>query len=134
MAVVRRFQDLVAWQRCVELSVAISELTAGIRNQGLRDQMRDAADSAPALIAEGFRRFTTPEFVRYLRMARGELGEIQSDLEMGREQGTFAGDKYESVLILARRAMGTTTNLLKSKVRQLEAEAEAKRRKRASRS
>jgi four helix bundle protein len=130
---VRRFQDLVAWQRCAELSVAVSELTGGLANETLRDQLRDAADSAPALIAEGFKRFTTREFVRYLRMARGELGEVQRDLETSNRKRYFAPDQLEPVVVLARRAIGTTTNLLKSKLRQLEAEERAKRAARSKR-
>ena len=37
------------------------------------DQIRRASQNAAPLIAEGFIRFTPDEFVRYLRMARGEL-------------------------------------------------------------
>ena len=130
---VRRFQDLVAWQRSIELSDAVTDLTSAIENQTLRDQMRDAADSAAALIAEGFKRYTLPEFMRYLRMACGELAEVKSDLETGNRKGYFAPDQFEPVNVLARRAIGTTTNLLKSKVRQLEAAKRAKRNKRPPR-
>jgi four helix bundle protein len=133
MAGVARFEDLAAWQRCVELNTEVSALTADLEDETLRRQMRDAADSAPALIAEGFNRYTTREFIRYLRMARGELGEIQSDLESGNRRGFFAADDFERVHLLARRAMGTTTNLLKSKLRQLEEEQNAKRRRRPAR-
>jgi four helix bundle protein len=129
MASVRRFEDLVAWRKCVGLSDAIFEATAQIDDETLRDHLRDAARSAPALIAEGFNRFTTPEFVRYLRMARGELGEIQSDLKVARGRRLLAPDPFESLSTLARRAMGTTTNLLKSKLRQLEAKKKRKRSK-----
>jgi four helix bundle protein len=130
---VRRFQDLAAWQRCAELSVAVSALTAGLANATFRDQLRDSADSAPALIAEGFKRFTSREFVRYLRMACGELGEVQSDLETGSEKGYFTASELEPVATLARRAIGTTINLLKAKVRQVEAEDRAKRAARRER-
>ena len=80
-------------------------------------------------VGEGFVRFTTPEIVRYLRMARGELGEVQSNLEVGRRTKYFSTAESGRAETLARRAMGTTTSLLKSKLRQLEAEARAKQKK-----
>jgi len=130
MAPVRRFQDLVAWQLSIELSVAISGLTSATENVTFRDQIRDAADSAPALIAEGFKRYTPSEFARYLRMACAELAEVQSELELGRQNRYFVTSSFESIETLARRAIGTTTNLLKAKLRQVEAEKRAKRRRR----
>jgi four helix bundle protein len=129
---VARFQELVAWQLCVELHDVIVEITSGgpaAANKRYQEQIRDAAESAPSLIAEGFCRFTTAEFVRYLRMARGELAEVQSRLHVGRRRNYFSDEDAERADLIARRAMGTTTNLLKSKLRQLE-EEDAKRRRR----
>jgi four helix bundle protein len=117
----------------MELSDAVKDLTSALKGQTLRDQMRDAADSAAALIAEGFKRYTLPEFIRYLRMACGELAEVQSDLESGNRKGYFAPDQFEPVNVLARRAIGTTTNLLKSKLRQLETEKRSQRKHRPPR-
>ena len=116
--VVARFEELVAWQRCVELCDLIFEITRDVSDHHFQDQIRSAAQAAPALIAEGFARFTDAEFIRYLRMARGELAEIQSNLEIGRRQKYFVERDYNAARILARRAMGTTTNLLKSRLRK----------------
>jgi len=128
MATATCLEDLVAWQRCIALNQAVSELVASVADQGLADQMLRAANAAPALIAEGFKRYTTPEFVRYLRMARGELGELQTDLEIVRRRCYVSATHFEAVNTLARRAMGTTTNLLKVKLRHLDAERQKKRR------
>jgi four helix bundle protein len=117
--VARRFEDLVAWQRCMELR----ELVFGITETGrclsdpeFRSQIRRAAENAPPLIAEGFLRFTPEEFVRYLRMARGELGEIQNRLRHAEDRQYFSHEDCQHAIVLARRAMGTTTALLKSKL------------------
>ncbi|HZB26343.1 MAG TPA: four helix bundle protein, partial [Vicinamibacterales bacterium] len=96
-----------------------------------RNQIREAADAPAPLIAEGFKRFTTPEFVRYLRMACGELAEVQTQLIEGEGKGYFAGATLGNAQTLARRAIGTTTNLLKSKLRKLA--VERRERERASR-
>jgi four helix bundle protein len=128
-----RFEDLVAWQLCVRLGTVVFEMTASgavSKDFEFRDHIREAADASAPLIAEGFRRFTTAEFVRYLRMARGELGEVQSKLIAGAEKKYFVGPELERAQTLANRAMGTTTNLLKAKLQQLEQEQQQKRRKR----
>jgi four helix bundle protein len=38
-------------------------------------------------------RFTPEEFVRYLRMARAELGELQTHLEVATRQGLLSEDQ-----------------------------------------
>ena len=122
MGGVKRFQDLVAWTLCAELSLAVFEITEtgpAAKDVGFRTQLRAAADAAPPLIAEGFSRYTDREFVRYLRMARGELAEVQSQLLAGAARNYFTPADLERAQTLANRAMGTATNLLKSKLRQV---------------
>jgi four helix bundle protein len=115
----RKYQDLVAWQLCVELCDVVSEcLGSGAisREFALRDQMRNAAHAAPAMIAEGFLRFTPDEFVRYLRMARGELGELQTHLTIATRRGLLSEAQASRLVPLANRAMAITTRLLASKL------------------
>ena len=119
MATVRIFQDLIAWQLSMELCDVIMEITStgpAARDTDFRDQIRRAAKAAPPLIAEGFIRYTPDEFVRYLRMARGELGEVQSRLEFARRNKYFSEEQQSRAGSLARRAMAATSKLLKSKL------------------
>ena len=67
-----------------------------------RDQLRDAAEAAPRLIAEGFGRWSRREFARYLVMARAELMEVRSDLLALQRRRTLPGD----VVVRAPRAHG----------------------------
>ena len=116
----------------MELCEAVLQLikrAPGAANLEFRDQIQSAADSAPSLIAEGFTRFTTAEFIRYLRMARAELAEVQSLLERARRTKYLPVDALDPTCILARRAIGTTTNLLKAKIQQQEAERRKKKRR-----
>jgi four helix bundle protein len=125
MPAARCYQDLAAWQRSLELAKLIYRITEdglAARDLEFRDQIRRAADAAPPLIAEGFVRFTTAEFVRYLRMARAELAEVQTHLLKVSDRQFFSQEEQAGAEELARRAIGTTTNLLKSKLRQLAAE------------
>jgi four helix bundle protein len=134
MAGVRRHQDLIAWQRCMELADVVFEITESGRSSKdfkFRDQIRDAAQSAAPLIAEGFVRFLPGDFVRYLRMARAEVAEVQSDLETGRRRNYFSEEQLTRACTVARRAMFLTTRLLQSKLSELEKNQQ--RRREASR-
>ncbi len=119
MAGARTFQDLIAWQLASQLCDVVFDITASGRSSQdfeFRDQIRNAAKKAPALITEGFLRWTSPEFVRYLRMARGELGEIQNALAFARRHSYCSAKDLTRADILTRRAMAATTRLLQSKL------------------
>ncbi len=121
MATAYRFQDLECWQLASSLSDLIFEITASgkcLSDPEFCDQIRRAASKAPPLIAEGFIRFTPDEIVKYSRMARGELGEVQSRLLHAQKQGYFHPDQWRAAKVLADRAMAATTALLKSKLPQ----------------
>ena len=133
MVTARRFEDLDAWQLFTELDELVCSITeAGKCRDDLEfcDQIRRASQNAPPLIAEGFVRFTPREFVRYLRMARGELAEVQSRLRHARTKEFFTGEQWQAVWTLAGRAMGATTNLLKSKLPLLRKQPPKARRRR----
>jgi four helix bundle protein len=119
MAAVKKFQDLVAWQLAMDMSDAIYEITEtgpAARDLDYRGQIRSAASKPAPLIAEGFVRFTTPEFIRYLRLARAETGEVQTHLETGRRRRYFTAEQFARASAITDRTMATITNLLKAKV------------------
>jgi len=77
------FKDLLAWQRSIELSLAVYQLTAGFPGAeqfGLTSQLRRAAVSIASNIAEGYGRSTRGEYVLFLGHARGSNCELQTQL------------------------------------------------------
>jgi four helix bundle protein len=57
MSKIQSFEDLVVWQRGIDLVKRVYKLTSAgslSRDFGLRDQIRRAAVSIPTNIAEGF--------------------------------------------------------------------------------
>jgi four helix bundle protein len=119
MVTAHRYQELDAWQLSSSLSDMIFDLTSSgkcVTDREFCEQIRRAASKAPPLIAEGFIRFTPDELVKYLRMARGELAEVQSRLLHAQRQGYFHVDQWRAVKVLTDRAMAATTALLKSKL------------------
>lgn len=76
----KRFQDLLAWQRAHQLTLAIYALTAAFPKHelyGLTSQMRRAAVSIAANIAEGFRRFGSSDKLRFFNLAHSSLEEVR---------------------------------------------------------
>jgi four helix bundle protein len=79
-----------------------------------RDQMRDAAEAAPRLIAEGFARWSHREFARYLVMARGELMELRSNLRALERRRALAEDTLAELLELTDHTTRTIDRLRSS--------------------
>ena len=74
----RTFTDLVVWQKAHAFVLAVYRLTAAFPKTGtcgLMSQMRRAAVSIPANIAEGFGRRSLADKARYLNIARPRLRE-----------------------------------------------------------
>jgi four helix bundle protein len=76
----RRFQDLEVWQKAHQLVLRIYEVTKGFpanERFGLVSQMRRAAVSVPANIAEGFRKRSTRDKTNFYNISQGSLEELR---------------------------------------------------------
>lgn len=85
---IKSFTELTVWQRAHELALLVYRLTAGFPRRemfGVVSQLRRAAASVPANIAQGFGRRTTRELLRSLQIAAGELDEVRYFLILGRD-------------------------------------------------
>jgi four helix bundle protein len=92
---VRYHTDLDVWQLSKDLAVDAYRATLNFPRTeqfSLVDQIRRAAVSVPANIAEGCGRGTTREMIRSLRIARGSLSELHSHLIIASELGFLHGD------------------------------------------
>jgi four helix bundle protein len=84
------FRDLLVWRKAHEFVLAVYSFTSGFPRQevyGLSQQMRRAAVSIPANIAEGFRRRGKADKVRFLNMAEGSLEECRYYLILAKDLG-----------------------------------------------
>jgi four helix bundle protein len=74
----KSFEDLVVWQKAHAYVLDIYRMTEGFPKSelfGLTSQMRRAAVSIPANIAEGFKKRGTRDKVRILNIGQGSLEE-----------------------------------------------------------
>ena len=86
----RSFRDLLVWQKSHALALLVYTTTAEFPRSelfGLSSQMRRAAVSIPANIAEAFGRSTRPEKARLLNIAQGSLDELRYYLVLSRDLG-----------------------------------------------
>jgi four helix bundle protein len=82
---IERFEDLIVWQKSMSLAEDIYRVTKQgdfAKDWGLRDQVRRAAVSVPSNIAEGYERQTTQEYVRYITIAKGSVGELRTQISL----------------------------------------------------
>ena len=86
----RCFQDLRVWRKAHELVLKIYQITKNFpagELYGLTSQLRRAAVSVPANIAEGFAKRGASDKARYLNIARGSLEEVHYYLILVRDLG-----------------------------------------------
>ena len=84
------YRDLDAWKEGIVLVELVYELSARLPTDerfGLVQQMRRAAVSVPANVAEGHDRGATKEFSRFIGIARGSLAELETHLEVALRLG-----------------------------------------------
>ena len=88
----KTFEDLMVWQKAHQVVLRIYRLSKSFPKHelfGLSSQIRRAAVSIPANIAEGFKKKTSPEKLKYFNIAQGSLEEVRyylilsSDLNYG---------------------------------------------------
>ena len=113
----RSHRELRVWQEAVELVSTIYRLTADFPHNeryGLTSQLRRAAVSVPANIAEGAAR-GTKEYVYFLNICSGSLSELDTLLELAVRLSYVenANEIQEQVDNVAGMIMGLSTSLKK---------------------
>src|SRR5437667_7757197 len=86
----KSFEDLVVWQKAHQFVLGIYRLTDGFpktETYGLTSQLRRAAVSIPANIAEGFKKNGRPDKVRFMNIAQGSVEECRYYLILAKDLG-----------------------------------------------
>lgn len=90
MEKIKRFEDMQVWQMGKDLTLKVYEVTCKFPKEeiyGLTSQVRRAALSVPANVAEGFGRFHFLDKAKFYLNARGSLYELKSHLLIAKELG-----------------------------------------------
>jgi four helix bundle protein len=115
----RDFRQLKVWEKSHAISLAIYAATQRFPKDelyGLTSQMRRAAVSISANIAEGCGKKGDAEFHRYLLIAMGSSSELEYLLMLARDLAYLDEDTHQSIsqnLIIVRKMLNTFISRLK---------------------
>jgi four helix bundle protein len=97
---IRNYRDLSVWQLGMDIAVRVYEATRDFPSDekfGLTSQLRRAAASVPANIAEGHARSTTKDYLRYVSIAIGSLAETATFIELAGRLGFGDVDELRKI-------------------------------------
>lgn len=95
----RPHERLEVWERAVDFVVRVYKMTESFPREekfGLTSQIRLAAVSVPANIAEGAARQSNKEFSYYLSNAQGSVSELATEMLIARKLGYVSEQLYQS--------------------------------------
>lgn len=87
---VKKFEDLIVWQKSIEITVEIYRHFERHHDFGYSNQIRRASISISNNIAEGYERNSKKDFNRFLYIAKGSCSEVKSMLFLGNRLGYFS--------------------------------------------
>jgi four helix bundle protein len=116
---IKSYRDLIAWQKAFEFGLRVHATACGLPESekfGLASQLRRGAVSVASNIAEGYGRGSRADYIRFLKIARGALFEIDTQLMFAQRFG-YLTDETFSTLDAMR---GDCERLLAALIRGLE--------------
>jgi four helix bundle protein len=116
---VRCFRDLIAWQVAMELTVVVYELVKHLpadERFELSAQIRRAAISIPANVAEGQACGEDGRYIHHLRIAIGSAGELETHLELTRRLRLLSDQQLGPAELLIARVGQLLHGLLRNRL------------------
>jgi four helix bundle protein len=89
-------KNLILWQKALDLAVLVYRVCTAFpqsETYGLTSQLRRSATSVPSNIAEGYARRSPKEYFYFLRVARGSLAELETQLLLAQRVGYLKDDE-----------------------------------------
>ena len=91
---IKKFEDLLVWQKAVDLTVDIYASLELVNDFGFKNQIQRASMSISNNLAEGFERGSDRDFKRFLFIAMGSCSEVKSMLYVGVRLNYLKNDTY----------------------------------------
>lgn len=117
----RPHENLEVWKKSIEAALSVYKVTEGFPKEekfGLTSQLRRAAVSIAANIAEGAARTSKKEFCHFLSNAQGSASEVETELLIAHRLGYVPMGKYEplrgSIDEIGRMITGLSQKLARS--------------------
>ncbi len=100
MPTIKNFEDLDIWQLSRQLNIKIIpylKFLAEIKDYALKNQLESSAGSVMDNIAEGFERNGNREFIQFLAISKGSLGEVRSQLHRLFDREILDKEKFDGL-------------------------------------
>lgn len=111
-----KFEDLIMWQKSHQLTLRVYKVSKAFPREeifGLTAQMRRAAVSVPANIAEGFSKRSRSDKARLMNIAQASLEELRYYFILSRDLSYLAPETEWSDLDEVARMLGAYTGSLR---------------------
>ena len=124
----RNYRDLQVWSKAHNLTLELYRVSRQFPREeiyGITSQLRRAAVSIGANLAEGCGRRTSAEMARFVRIALGSASELDYHLPLSHDLGFMAADEFtrtSAALIEVRKML---TSFLNSVEEQIETQSRA---------
>lgn len=105
MATIKKFEDIIAWQKARVLNQKIGNYIDEGRfksNYRLINQLEGSAGSIMDNIAEGFERSGNREFLQFLYVSKGSCGEFRSQLYRALDRNYISEKEFEDLYDMAK--------------------------------
>ncbi len=110
-------KQLDVWKDSINLTIAVYQITKRFPSQeqfGLTNQLRRAAVSVPANIAEGAGRLSPKEFQHFLRISTGSLSEVETLLIISHELHYLSANDLQTIHPKIKLITSQLSGLIKS--------------------
>jgi four helix bundle protein len=98
---IKSYRDLLVWQKGIDLVVESYRATTQFpksETYGLTSQIRRAASSIPANIAEGYGRGSRKDYTQFLFIAQGSLKELETHFIVAERLAYFTASQAAKLL------------------------------------
>ena len=112
----KSYKELLVWQKSMSLVTQVYSGTGSLPGNelyGLTSQIRRSAVSIPTNIAEGYGRHATQDYIRFLKIARGSLFELQTLLEISRNLSYIDTECFQKLIGTGNEIERMLTALIK---------------------
>ncbi len=102
-----RFEEVIAWQRAHMFVLAVYRITKGFPSEevyGLTSQFRRAAVSVEANIAEGYKKLSKADKLRFMNISQGSIEECRDYLLLSRDLQYIDEQQFSELFVLMEDA------------------------------
>lgn len=120
---VSKFEDLLVWQKSIDLAIIVYKLFEKNQDRGFKNQIQRASVSIANNIAEGFDRSSDKEFKRFLFIALGSASEVRSMNYLALKLNYVSTEEYikcnNSLIEISKMLNGLSRSLNRNEVKYL---------------